>query len=74
MDSFLAAFASHLRTLRLQRGLSQEEVAHRAGLHVTYVSGIERGRRNPSVKSLYRIAQALGVPVKELFEFEGPAP
>ncbi|MBI2918248.1 MAG: helix-turn-helix transcriptional regulator [Chloroflexi bacterium] len=51
-------------------GLSQEEVAHRAGIHVTYLSGIERGRRNPSLRNIRRIAVALGVPVRELFSFQ----
>ena len=74
MDSFLAAFSAHIRSIRLQRGLSQEDVAERAGIHVTYLSGIERGRRNPSVKSLYRIAKALDIPVREMFEFEAPPP
>ena len=63
MDAFVAAFGGHLRSLRLARGMSQEEVAHRAGLHVTYLSGIERGRRNPSLKNLRRLAVALGVEV-----------
>ena len=50
--------------------LSQEEVSHRAGVHVTYLSGIERGQRNPSLKNIRRIAMALGVTAKELFVFE----
>ncbi len=70
MDSFTSAFGAHVRSLRLGLGLSQEEVAHRAGLHVTYLSGIERGKRNPSLKNLRRLAGALGVGVGELFAFE----
>jgi len=58
--------------MRRQLGLSQEEVAHRAGLHVTYLSGIERGQRNPSLKNIRRIAVALEVEVKQLFAFEAP--
>ncbi|RDY71682.1 XRE family transcriptional regulator [Halobacillus trueperi] len=38
-----------LRTLRLEQGLSQEELSYQAGIHPTYISGIERGRRNPSI-------------------------
>ena len=45
MDAYVSAFGAHIRSLRLERGLSQEEVADRAGVHVTYLSGIERGRR-----------------------------
>ena len=50
--------------------MSQEEVAHLTGLHVTYLSGIERGKRNPSLKNIRRVAVALGVGVEELFSFE----
>lgn len=68
MDAYVSASGSHIRTL--ERELSQEEVAHRAGVHVTYLSGIERGRRNPSLKNIRLIAGALGVPVEELFSFD----
>ena len=70
MDSFTTAFGAHVRTLRLGRGMSQEEVAHLAGLHVTYLSGIERGVRNPSLKNIRKVAVALGVGVGEMFAFE----
>ncbi|MCI0438610.1 MAG: helix-turn-helix transcriptional regulator [Chloroflexi bacterium] len=70
MDAYSKAFGAHLRRLRAQRGLSQEEVAHRAGLHVTYLSGIERGLRNPTLRNIRKLALALDVPVKELFTFE----
>ena len=70
MDSFTSAFGARVRSLRLGRGMSQEEVAHLAGLHVTYLSGIERGKRNPSLKNIRRVAVALGVGVGELFTFE----
>ena len=70
MDDYTIAFGSHIRHLRHQRGLSQEEVAHSAGIHVTYLSGIERGRRNPSLRNIRRIAVALGIGVGELFSFE----
>ena len=71
MDAYVSAFGAHIRTLRLERGLSQEEVAHRAGVHVTYLSGIERGRRNPSLMNLRKIAGVLSVSVGDLFSFEG---
>lgn len=70
MDSFTTACGAHVRSLRLGRGMSQEEVAHLAGLHVTYLSGIERGVRNPSLKNIRRVAVALGVGVGDLFSFE----
>ena len=72
-DLFLSAFGNHLRSLRKQAGLSQEETAHRAGIHVTYLSGVERGLRNPTIRNVRRLAQALGVPTKELFSFDDPS-
>ena len=72
MDAFTIAFGAYLRSLRQKNGLSQEELAHRAGIHVTYLSGIERGKRNPSLKNILRIAVALSVPLRELFTFEEP--
>ena len=70
VDEYQAAFGQHIRCIRRTRAVSQEEVAHRAGVHVTYLSGIERGVRNPSLKNIRAIAQALGVGVAELFAFE----
>ena len=67
MDAYKATFGQHIRYLRRLRSLTQEEVAHRAGVHVTYLSGIERGVRNPSLKNIRAIAEALGVPMGELF-------
>ncbi|WP_166207372.1 helix-turn-helix domain-containing protein [Cognatiluteimonas telluris] len=56
-----------IRLLREKALVSQEELAGRAELDRTYVSGIERGRRNPSVKSLQRVANALGVSLEVIF-------
>lgn len=54
--------------LRRDRDLTQEEVAHRAEIHQTYLSDVERGKRNPSILVLSRIAAALSVDVGELFK------
>ena len=70
MESFQKAFGRHIRELRDQQGYTQEEFAHRAGMHVTYVSGIERGVRNPSLTKIHQLAIALGMTVGELFNFE----
>jgi DNA-binding XRE family transcriptional regulator len=51
---------------RRNKKLSQEELADRAEIHQTYLSGVERGKRNPSLLVLDRIAQALGTDVEEL--------
>lgn len=56
----------NVQRLRRLRDLSQEELAHRAGIHQTYLSGVENGRRNPSIAVLDRIAKALGADVEEL--------
>ena len=61
-------FGRNVRYWRKERGLSQEEFAERSGLHPTYVSGIESGHRNPTVKVIGRIAQALEVKPGKLFE------
>ena len=57
---------ANLRDIRRKRGISQEELAFECGLHRTYVSGVERGVRNPTVAVLDKIARALGVPAAEL--------
>lgn len=62
-------FGQRVRELRLDRGLSQEELAFRAGIHWSYLSGIERGIRNPALKNITKIANALGVSLSELFSF-----
>jgi transcriptional regulator with XRE-family HTH domain len=56
----------NVQRLRHRAGLSQEECAHRAKVHQTYLSGVERGIRNPTVLVLGRLARALGVEVEEL--------
>ncbi|HUT36147.1 MAG TPA: helix-turn-helix transcriptional regulator [Planctomycetota bacterium] len=61
-------FGDRLRALRRHQGISQEELAARAGLDRTYVSGIERGVRNVSLRNIARLSKALAVPLKEMFE------
>ena len=54
------------RQFREQAGLSQEQVALAAGLDRTYVSGIERSRRNPSLRSMQRVASVLNIDLADL--------
>lgn len=60
---------SKIRDIRTKRGLTQEELAHRADLGYSYINQIENGRRNPSMDAVSRIAKALGVKVKDLISF-----
>lgn len=54
-------FGEALATFRLERGLSQEELAHNAGLHRTFISLVERGKRQPTLATIFDLAEALGV-------------
>jgi two-component system, response regulator len=61
-----ALFGASVRSLRFRLGLSQEELAERADMHRTYIAGIERGGRNVTLKSIDRLARALGVTTADL--------
>ena len=61
-------FGQRLRELRKRRGLSQETLALSCDLDRTYIGGVERGERNLSLINIYKIAAALDVPAKELFD------
>jgi transcriptional regulator with XRE-family HTH domain len=64
----LKKFGKRVRELRLVKGItSQMDLANKAGLDRTYVSGIERGERNVALKNIEKIARALGVGTEELF-------
>ena len=58
----------NVKKVRQDRGLSQEGLAFECGLHRTYISGVERGVRNPTVLVLEQIAKALKVPAARLLE------
>lgn len=61
-----ALVGQNFSRLRKRQGLTQEQVAERSGFSQQYLSGLERGKRNPTIVSLYELAQALGVPYLEL--------
>lgn len=62
-------FGIQVRVARKSLNISQEELGFRTGLDRTYISGIERGARNPSLKNIGKIAKALKIPLPELFSF-----
>lgn len=61
-----AALGRAVRELRHEAEMTQEELAHAAGLHWTYVGGIERGERNPSWENVVKLAAGLGTAVSQL--------
>lgn len=62
--------AHNLRTLRAAAGLSQEELASRAGLHRTYISSIERAQRNVTIETVFALAEALGATAEALVQVQ----
>jgi ribosome-binding protein aMBF1 (putative translation factor) len=66
--AYSRALGSRVRSLRRTRKWSLEELSHRAGMHVTYLSSVEHGQRNPTLNVLMALAQALSVPLSELVE------
>jgi transcriptional regulator with XRE-family HTH domain len=67
VDDVRIAFGRRVRALRKQSGFSQEELAHRVGVHVTYLGGVERGERNLALLNITRLANALDVSLAKLF-------
>ena len=63
-----ARLSLNMRRLRQSKGWSQEEFAHEAGLHRTYVSDLDRGARNPTIAVVDKLAVALGVNVGILLD------
>lgn len=66
-QDILSDFGNRLRKLRIEKGVSQEKFADLTQLDRTYVSGLERGKRNPSYLILLKIAKSLNISVKDLF-------
>lgn len=61
-----AVLAKNVRRLRQQRKMTQEQLAFEAEIDLTYLGGIERGKRNPSLLVMARIAEALSAPLPKL--------
>lgn len=68
MPSIQKQFGAKLRSLRQKQGLSLEQLAEISGLHHTYIGSVERGERNISIKAIEKLAKALKIPIKRLFE------
>jgi transcriptional regulator with XRE-family HTH domain len=66
MRDWRVVFGKNVRKYRQQRKLTQEQLAFEAEIDLTYMGGIERGRRNPSLLVMARIADALGVQLLKL--------
>jgi len=66
-DDILNRFGTNAKDLRKRSNLSQEKLAELAGLDSTYISGIERGKRNPSLVAIVQLASALRISPGELF-------
>lgn len=67
MATIYDRFGNKVRQLRKMRKLSQQELAEKAGMDFTSISEIESGLRNPYLKTIYKIASALKIEVRELF-------
>lgn len=67
-SEILKAFGDRVRQLRKQLDISQEELAHRADLHRTYIGMIERAEKNITLLNIEKIANALEVSIKDIFD------
>lgn len=70
MPDIRKTFGQRIRERRVVRKLSQEKLAELADLDRTYIGGIERGERNPSLANIEKIASALGLEIRDLFQFK----
>ena len=66
-SDIVVRFGKAIRTIRHQAGISQEELAERCGLHRTYVSDVELGKRNVSLENIERFSRSLNVSLTDLF-------
>lgn len=69
MTQLRVQFARRLKALRIEKQMTQEDLAKAAGVSTAFISSLERGINGPSLETLYHIAEALDVSVMELFDF-----
>ena len=67
--SFLKIFAENFKVLRKQKGFTQEDLAYESGITLSQIARIETAKINPTICTLKILAQTLGVPLKEMFDF-----
>jgi len=67
MSKIKKIFGNRIKEIRKEENLSQEELGDRAGLHPSYIGGIERGERNLSIENIEKLALGLKVDIRELF-------
>lgn len=65
-STILEVFGQNVRRLRVERGLSQEQLAEKAGLHRTYIGMIERAEKNITLCNMEKVALSLGVSIRDL--------
>ena len=65
-DSIENLFGQILRELRTEKGISQEDLGFKSGYHRTYISLLERGQKNPSLQTIFRLAKALEISPSEV--------
>lgn len=68
MKDIRKSYGEHLKAFRKKKGLSQEDLAFKSTIHRTYISEVERGRRNISIVNIAKIAKALNLSIKEFFD------
>ena len=66
MKNEIINFGKRLREARMEKKMSQGDIAKKLGVHRSYISGLERGKRNPSLLTINKMAKAIGVEPKEL--------
>lgn len=69
MEDIKKLLGDRIRTLRKERGLSQEELGYKSELHYTRIGAIERGEKNCSIDTLIKVAMGLNIKIIDLFEF-----
>ena len=68
----MRALGNRIRELRAAKGLTQEKLADRSGVHITFIAGIEGGKRNPSYSTLRSLARGFGITLQEMMGGLGP--